>query len=366
MLKDIHIQNYRGIKDLHIKDFKRINLLVGDNNSGKTSILEAVTYIANHTIVPFFNFENVREIGMFADLSKINLQEQKIWDNLEHLVYEKNIKEGFVIDGKFCSESSLERSVKLEASFSNQAENFSTAQLLNSDRVIINQNQINSFIASYTTSEKTSTKLGFSRNGKYNEASNSSFSIPIAIVPSDTTKSYDLVPPMERVAKENGEIFFSNLAQKIDPKIKAIKTAGSQILADIGKISIPLKYMGDGLISVLNILLKTREVKNGILLIDEIENGLHWKTQKVLWKALLMATKENNIQIIATTHSLDTIKYLSEAYEEYLNEASKEEKNLLGEDEARVFSLYKKDKSFVEKIDSQSLKTMITHHYEIR
>jgi AAA15 family ATPase/GTPase len=124
--------------------------------------------------------------------------------------------------------------------------------------------------------------------------------------------------------------------------------------------------MGDGLISVLNILLKTREVKNGILLIDEIENGLHWKTQKVLWKALLMATKENNIQIIATTHSLDTIKYLSEAYEEYLNEASKEEKNLLGEDEARVFSLYKKDKSFVEKIDSQSLKTMITHHYEIR
>ena len=67
---------------------------MGDNNSGKTSILEAVTYIANHTIVPFFNFENVREIGMFADLSKINLQEQKIWDNLEHLVYEKNIKEG--------------------------------------------------------------------------------------------------------------------------------------------------------------------------------------------------------------------------------------------------------------------------------
>jgi hypothetical protein len=92
---------------------------------------------------------------------------------------------------QFCSESSLERSVKLEASFSNQAENFSTAQLLNSDRVIINQNQINSFIASYTTSEKTSTKLGFSRNGKYNEASNSQQSVKRSRKETTTDNSSD-------------------------------------------------------------------------------------------------------------------------------------------------------------------------------
>lgn len=353
MLKDIHIQNYRGIKDLKVKDFKRINLLVGDNNSGKTSVLEAIASGVNYNILPIFNFESIRELGLFADLSKINLQYQRMWDGLEYLVYEKNLREGFVVETTIGDEKNLEskKTIKLHASFSNEAKNFSNTQIQNPEKIIINSNLINSFVATYTTDGENPVELGFSRNGRYDDTRhNSGIAVPINLAPSTTAKAFELIDPMQKVAQENGEKFFSDLAQKIDPKIKAIKTGGNEVLADIGQISIPLKYMGDGVIQVLNILLKMRNLSGGILLIDEIENGLHWKTQKVLWRAVLMAAAEGNVQIVATTHSLDTIKALSEVYEE--------EKDVFGEDEIRLFKIKKDLEGFHHALRYNSNMTM--------
>ena len=77
-----------------------------------------------------------------------------------------------------------------------------------------------------------------------------------------------------------------------------------------------------------------------------------------MWKIILTAAKENNVQIIATTHSRDTIKALSEVYEK--------EKDLVGEDEIRLFQLYKNDKNFVETLDANTVKGMIKNNYELR
>jgi predicted ATP-dependent endonuclease of OLD family len=45
----------------------------------------------------------------------------------------------------------------------------------------------------------------------------------------------------------------------------------------------------------------------GILLIDEFENGLHWRVQRELWAALGRAAQEFEVQIFATTHSRDCV-----------------------------------------------------------
>lgn len=42
MITAIEIENFRGIKKGRIDDFKRINLLVGANGSGKSTVLEAL------------------------------------------------------------------------------------------------------------------------------------------------------------------------------------------------------------------------------------------------------------------------------------------------------------------------------------
>ena len=353
MLKDIHIQNYRGIKDLKIKDFKRINLLVGDNNSGKTSVLEAIGMGVNYDASFVIACEGIREAGMLPPIT--HLQDQKMWADFEYLFYEKNFREGFEIKSTVNKENS-DKTIKLKAFLTNESGKFSNSQSLKS--FVINQNLINSLILEYFENDLNQERLGYSRDGTYNSLSNAVPITPLSFISSNPAKTRELITPMTKVAQENGEKLFSDLAQKIDPKIKAIKTAGDQILADIGKVSIPLKYMGDGLTSVLHILLQICEKKNGILLIDEVENGLHWKTQKVLWKAVIKASQEFNVQIIATTHSYDAISALSETYEE---EYSKE-------DQIRVFKI-KKDAEGLShslKYNSGMIKHAIEDETEVR
>lgn len=42
MLNAIHIQNFRLFKDFQLHDLARVNLVVGKNNAGKSSLLEAL------------------------------------------------------------------------------------------------------------------------------------------------------------------------------------------------------------------------------------------------------------------------------------------------------------------------------------
>jgi hypothetical protein len=83
-----------------------------------------------------------------------------------------------------------------------------------------------------------------------------------------------------------------------------------------GEGRIPLRSMGDGLRRMFHIGLAMATASKGILLIDEFENGLHWHVQRELWVALGKAAKEFNVQIFATTHSRDCIGGFVSASEE--------------------------------------------------
>jgi AAA15 family ATPase/GTPase len=74
---------------------------------------------------------------------------------------------------------------------------------------------------------------------------------------------------------------------------------------------LPLGSMGDGMSRTLQYVLAVFRAKNGILLIDEFENGLHWQVQEKIWQMLFKLARDLNIQIFATTHSEDTIKAFS-------------------------------------------------------
>jgi AAA15 family ATPase/GTPase len=77
-------------------------------------------------------------------------------------------------------------------------------------------------------------------------------------------------------------------------------------LSNMTKV-LPLKNMGDGINRILSIILALVNAENGFLLIDEFENGLHYRTQKQLWKMIFKLSEIFNIQVFATTHSNDCI-----------------------------------------------------------
>ncbi len=66
--------------------------------------------------------------------------------------------------------------------------------------------------------------------------------------------------------------------------------------------------MGDGLLKLLSLILSISLNKNGIVLIDEIENGLHHSIMEKTWDIIISHAKKNNCQVIATTHSYECIK----------------------------------------------------------
>ncbi len=74
---------------------------------------------------------------------------------------------------------------------------------------------------------------------------------------------------------------------------------------------LPINHLGDGILRILNILSNIYWARNEILVIDEIENGLHVSSIKYMWDMVLKSSKQNHTQIFMTTHSSDVIKGLS-------------------------------------------------------
>ena len=77
--------------------------------------------------------------------------------------------------------------------------------------------------------------------------------------------------------------------------------------------SLSLSSMGQGIKSLLVLAVSLLATKNGILLVDEIETGLHYKAQTDIWRLIIETAKELNVQVFATTHSWDGIAAFGEA-----------------------------------------------------
>ena len=70
---------------------------------------------------------------------------------------------------------------------------------------------------------------------------------------------------------------------------------------------VPLRSFGDGAVRLFSVALELTYSHNGLLLIDEAENGLHYEVHENFWRMVLSAAREGDIQVLATTHSWDCI-----------------------------------------------------------
>jgi len=75
----------------------------------------------------------------------------------------------------------------------------------------------------------------------------------------------------------------------------------------------PLQLFGDGLARVTSWVLNLLQMKDNLLVIDEIENGIHHTALASVWQVLLETAKQNNVQIFATTHSYEALAALNQA-----------------------------------------------------
>ena len=120
----------------------------------------------------------------------------------------------------------------------------------------------------------------------------------------------------------------------IDPDISAVSMVGGvgprQKRTAIVRSTrlprpVPLRSFGDGLNRLFDIILFLVNAKDGLLLIDEFENGMHHTVQVDAWRAIFKLARRLDIQVVATSHSWDTIK----AFQTAANEEPDEEGSLV-------------------------------------
>ena len=80
-----------------------------------------------------------------------------------------------------------------------------------------------------------------------------------------------------------------------------------------------VNMQGDGLRRYLNIVAASANPMNNILLIDEIDNGLHYSSYKKLWEAIFALATVTNKQVFVTTHNKETLYRLNEMLEEHVD-----------------------------------------------
>jgi len=103
-----------------------------------------------------------------------------------------------------------------------------------------------------------------------------------------------LAPEIERISLVGEETFRSS-------RIVVAKIVGQ-------KRPLPLQNLGDGASRIFEIVISLVNAMGGILLVDEIENGLHYSVQTGLWKMIMRLAKALDVQVYATSHSWDCVE----------------------------------------------------------
>lgn len=317
MYKSVRIEGLRGIKYIEIKDFQNINLFVGKNNCGKTTLLESVFlltgasnpqlplninafrqyHIVNEsTFRTFFNnFDVDSNIKIFGELVK---PEEK-----RDLVIKPDRSTITIIDKDTAEKESIEPRLGdtgISRPINGLVLEFTSRQIGRKD-ITVN---------THVTVKGTNVEVKLP--DKYQEQLKGVF-LSGSGVAQDLKKRFDNILIKKQITR------IVDSLKKIEPSLEglSIDSTGT-IFCDIGlKRLIPIQMAGNGMFKLLSILLAIANFENGYIFIDEIENGFHYASQEIMWNAVFQFAKDFNVQIFASSHSYDCVNALASAYSKY-------------------------------------------------
>ena len=360
MFKKINFQNFRGFKNIEIDGFKRFNILVGKNNCGKSSILEGIFLLVNPS-----NPELPLKINSLRDINMVDETFWKIFFN--ELEYNSSIKlKGYMINPRenrtlkidSNSSSSIKSSseengvdqTKIDFGYSHSGLSSKLNGLKYEYQLKKDLNKSYKVFNASVIEEKSGLKVNYPQD--YSEQLNGLI-ISSNKLPSDNWNRFDKI----QISKKKSSVV--KVLQNLEPCLVDMSMSSNKIIyCDIGMENlIPMNMLGDGFCRFFSIVLAIYEAKDGIVLIDELENGLHYSSQKLVWEAILAAAEEYKTQVFIATHSYECISALSSVVEE----------NSSKKDEIRLFRIEKTDQIVTAiPYDYEEIKISLDKNWEVR
>lgn len=321
MIKRLEVMQYRGIKDLYIDSFNRFNLIVGDNNCGKTSLLEAIQlFRAPNNIANVYKIARLRNgfnpfmststydnfIFMFPqDKSKMRIEVACQYDDKEIGYNISGHKKSIMVD-----EKELKHNPRYQMTGEIETEAFE-GEIVFFDGEKNNRSRIDISRLDRMTGIRLSDKDNI-RIQYVSPCAHLGGSVINQIVKNDDYK---------RICLMALNLFDENIIDlriyKNDIGNMPVEYVKHRILGDM-----PLSAFGDGIKKVLLLANSIASAKNGILLIDEIETSIHKKYYDDIFQFVIIACRKFNVQVFITTHSLEAIDGLlaTQHYEDESNQ----------------------------------------------
>ncbi len=269
-LSNIEIIDYKCFKNFIAKDFKRINLISGRNNVGKTAFIESL----------LINIYSISPTKMAYAIGEPTLRR----DSLEFVDEEKNLN----VFNEF--------KLKIENAI------FEAKSNLNHSRFeIINENGKKElkFIINSIEIKININEFSFGMN----KIENIKYLDKFGTSNSDIKELFDVIQRKEK------EKFLNDLINRFDSNIENFKIISNEPQCKISNSNdyIKINEFGDGLKHYISIICAIFACENGQLFIDEIDNGIHYSQLEKLWEIIFTVSKEVNCQVFATTHSKEMI-----------------------------------------------------------
>lgn len=339
-IKNLEIHNFKCFKQLDVNGLGKINLIGGKNNVGKTAFLEAVELLLSphgasslafvvdsllkrrqnettHCVVDFF-YNNQIPIEISSGLKRCQIH----WDIADE-----------------------EKEYINHIEFSNEVLRFSFTRNHSNDNIDMCADM---FPLDLDTHSSTIWRLD-SRLFTY--------------ISSAKYKEYDIAILLGKLIDLDREDFLNQSLSLFDNNIIAIKQVTTQH-GVVLKLKLKKQYnlallssFGEGVNRYIAVLCAIWANKDGFLLIDEIENGIHYTNYKKLWEIIFKVSLNANCQLFITTHSKECIIAFNEI--QFENE----------DYNAQYFELYKNLKTDLitaSARDKEQLRYALTHEGRIR
>jgi predicted ATPase len=331
MIQSLKLKNYRGFQDFRLSALSRVNLLVGKNNSGKTSILEAINLLASGCD-PRVLSRIARQRGeIFFDAEDRDREagcRLATYADISHFFHDHV----FELGGHFTIKTD-DGMGELTARVINMADAAAEAQQYLFEemgplraafaiRVETDKNPQGRFV--FPVSEEGAISVDqiyrFGRSSKSLRPDDSSV---VLFITQDSLERSPMSEMWDKVITDGRERDVVKAMKILEPRLNNVffltsertirfENRGGILVAFEGTSKRnSLGSYGEGMRRLLALSLSLAWTRGGILLIDEIDTGLHYSIMGEMWLLVVEAAKQYNIQVFATTHSYDCIKGLA-------------------------------------------------------
>lgn len=307
MFTSFSVQNFRCFSDLKLPELGRFNLITGKNNVGKTALLEAMHL---HCLpdkpelwVKVHQVRGVDEpLGFVADVARWLFFESHSSDPIgtrsEDTTGATRTTEMRLLDPPVSRKLFPEVERSLVAHLPDAAGSDSPRLLLRYevdggiyDSAIVALSNVRGSLTAAVPKKVANSFLGSLSSSSKRDVQN--------FGQLEGAKRIDEILPALHI---------------IEPRLKRLSLipfAGRPVIhADLEGLDrlVPISLVGEGMRRLLSMVLAIATVPNGVIFIDELENGLHYSVLPDVWSVIAAAARRSDVQVFATTHSWECLR----------------------------------------------------------